>query len=55
MTDNRKDGAVDPRQTCSSEAEINRYRADRQRPKAIARPLADKMARPAAARGYETK
>ena len=36
-------------------AEVERYRADRQRPKKLARPLSDKMAVPGARRGYETK
>ncbi|MHB2205057.1 hypothetical protein [Methylobacterium sp. CM6257] len=55
MAGDRKDGAETPRQTGSSDAEITRYRAERQRPKTITRPPADKMARPGAARGYETK
>lgn len=55
MADDHKDGADATRPTRSSDADVARYRADRQRPKTIARPLADKMARPGAVRGYETK
>jgi len=55
MADEHKDGAETPRQTRSSDAELDRYRADRQRPKAVTRPGADKMARPGTVRGYETK
>ncbi|MBP1179980.1 hypothetical protein [Methylobacterium sp. PvR107] len=55
MAGDHKDGAETPRQTRSSDAEIERYRADRQRPKTLTRPPADKMARPATGRGYETK
>jgi hypothetical protein len=55
MADDHKDGADAPRPTRSSDAEVARYRADRQRPKTMMRPSADKMARPGAVRGYETK
>ena len=55
MADDRKDGADAPRPVRSSDAEVERYRADRQRPKKLARPISDKMALPGARRGYETK
>lgn len=55
MADESKEGAVDPRPARSSDAEVERYRAERQRPKTVTRPPADKMARPATGRGYETK
>ncbi|GJE14016.1 hypothetical protein [Methylobacterium longum] len=55
MIGESKEGAVDPRQLRSSDVEVDRYRAERQRPKTVTRPPTDKMARPAAGRGYETK
>lgn len=55
MADEHKDGAETPRPIRSSDAEVDRYRAERQRPKAMTRPGADKMARPGTLRVYETK
>lgn len=55
MAGDQKEGAEAPRQPRSSDAEVERYRADRQRPKTVTRPPADKMARPATGRGYDTK
>jgi hypothetical protein len=55
MAGESKEGAVDPRPIRSSDAEIDRYRAERQRSKAVTGSPADKVARPATGRGYETK
>jgi hypothetical protein len=56
MPEGREDKAgVDKRQFHSSEEEIASFRNRRQQPKTITRPPADKMLRPAATRGYETK
>jgi hypothetical protein len=46
---------VDRRQFHSSDEEIASFRNRRLQPKTITRPPADKMLRPAATRGYETK
>jgi len=51
----REDGGADQRRSRSSDAEVARYRGERGRATADAKPPADKMARPGAVRGYETK
>lgn len=51
----REAEGVDQRRPRSSDAEIARYRGERRHTMADDRPPADRMARPGAVRGYETK
>lgn len=50
----RADGAVDPRRPRTADADVQRYRAERERARPAAG-LVDRVARPGAARGYDTK